>query len=63
MAIGSISGVTPPAPQVNTNAVKPRKDSDGDHDNSKAGEVEKAAAQPANISSSSTVGSLINTKA
>lgn len=63
MAISGISDVTPPASQVNINSVKPHKDSDGDHDNGKIGEVEKAAAQPSTVSSSATVGTVINTKA
>ncbi len=63
MAISSVSGVTPPAPQVHTNNAKAQRDSDGDNDGSKAGEVEKAATQQPQVSSSGTVGTIINTKA
>jgi hypothetical protein len=63
MAISSVSGVTPPAPHAHTNQVKTRRDSDGDKDGSKAGEVEKTSAQQPKVASSGTVGTIINTKA
>ncbi len=63
MAVSSVSSVTPPTPHVNSNQVKPHRDSDGDNDGSKAGEVEKTSSQQTHVSSSGTVGTIINTKA
>ena len=62
MAINSVSGVTP-TPQVNAQQVNARRDKDGDNDGSKPGETEKAEANQPKISSSSTVGTKINTSA
>ena len=63
MAIGSISGATPPVAQVSANQVNARRDSDGDFDGSKVGEVEEASAEQSQASSSDTVGTIIDTKA
>ncbi|MTD32331.1 hypothetical protein [Paludibacterium denitrificans] len=60
-SIGSISGQQFQAAVRSTTPqqVKTGRDSDGDNDNSKAGEVEKKARQPV----SSTVGTRIDTTA
>ncbi len=63
MAISSISGVVPPAQHPHSQQVNKNRDSDGDNDGSKAGEVEKQAAQQSKVASSGTVGTIINTKA
>ena len=57
-AIGSTMNATyvPPS-TVMSQAKAQRMDSDGDHDNSKTGEVEKTSA------TNSTIGSVINTTA
>ena len=57
-AIGSTMNATyVPPPSAKSQARVQRMDSDGDHDNSKAGEVEKTSG------ASSTIGSVINTTA
>jgi hypothetical protein len=76
MAINSVSGTAQRIPQqvspqsVNPQQVTTRKDADGDNDGTKAGQVEKAgetgkAAEVVKASTltSSTLGSVISTKA
>lgn len=64
MSISSVSSGIQSLPQANVNTAKVNgnRDSDGDTDGSHAGEVEKAAQQQA-LSSTSTLGSVINTTA
>jgi len=62
MAISSATSVPAYVPPVNTQKANAGRDADGDNDGSKVGEVEKdATAQKA--ASTSTLGSIINTKA
>ena len=63
MAVSSISGTISPTHIVNTQQTKVHRDSDGDNDGSKAGQVEKSAVQASNVSSASRVGTKVNTKA
>jgi len=63
MAISSISAVVPPVQHSNPHQVKTHRDSDGDNDHSKAGEVEKSAVQQSKASPSETLGTNIDTKA
>ena len=63
MSVNNVSGVTPPIAQVNTTQVKAQRDSDGDYDGSKPGEVEAASEQSSPTSTSVSSGSLVNTKA
>jgi len=63
MAVSSISGAISPMHIVNTQQTKVHRDSDGDNDGSKAGQVERSAVQPSNVSSVSRVGTHVNTKA
>jgi len=63
MAISSVAGFNAYNPYVNTQQVKVQRDADGDNDGSKAGEVEKQAAQQAKVSSISTLGSIVDTTA
>jgi len=63
MAVSSISGAISPIHIANTQQTKVHRDSDGDNDGSKAGQVEQSAAQPSNGSSISRVGTNVNTKA
>lgn len=76
MAINNVSGATQHIPQsnnvqrINPQQVKSGKDADGDHDGTKAGQVEKAGeagkvaeSVTASTLTSSTLGSNISTKA
>jgi hypothetical protein len=64
MAISGISSAVQniPQPQVSPQQVNARRDSDGDNDGSRSGEVEKASPK-VNLSSTATVGTQINTTA
>jgi len=63
MAISSISGAISPMHFTNTQQAKVQHDSDGDNDGGKAEQVEQSAAQQSNVSSTSRIGSNVNTKA
>ena len=63
MAASSISGAISPTHMANTQQAKMHRDSDGDNDGSKAGQVEQSPTQQSNGSSVSRVGTNINTKA
>ncbi|BBP00734.1 hypothetical protein [Sulfuriferula nivalis] len=62
MSISSVSSATQHVTQVqaNTQQVKTQRDSDGDNDKSRAGEVEKSKV---NVPTTATVGNNINTSA
>jgi len=63
MAVSSISGAISPLHFANTQQTKVHHDSDGDNDGGKAEQVEQSAAQQSNVSSTSRVGTNVNTKA
>ncbi|MBI3772341.1 MAG: hypothetical protein HY272_06550 [Gammaproteobacteria bacterium] len=64
MAIHGVSNAATPIPQQNSNAqrVQPKRDNDGDNDGSHTGEVEQQEPNH-KLSSTSTIGSIINTTA
>jgi hypothetical protein len=63
MAISSVSGAISPLQFANTRQAKVHHDSDGDNDGGKAEQVEQSVAQQSNVSSTSRVGTIVNTKA
>ncbi|OIQ85268.1 hypothetical protein GALL_328970 [mine drainage metagenome] len=64
MAINSVSASIQQIPQQATaQPVKTRKDADGDSDGTKAGQVDKTTQTQAAKAPTSTLGSIINTKA
>ena len=63
MAVSSISGAISPSYFANTQQVKVHRDSDGDNDGGKAERTEQPIPQQSNVSSASSIGANIDTKA